>query len=98
MVVGLRDPFDRTVVSRPDLLALTGSSDLDDLSAMVDGESEADMWVAAVEGGIEVGAGGSATVLGYPFALEEFWHVVDEVERAQVDRWEDADDSPRSSE
>ena len=60
MVVGLKDPFDRTVVSGPDLLALSGCSDLAGLSAMVDGESEADMWVAAVEGGIEVGAGGSS--------------------------------------
>jgi hypothetical protein len=44
MVVRVRgNRFDRIVVSMTDLLALTGYSALDELSAIVEGDSEADM-------------------------------------------------------
>jgi hypothetical protein len=94
MVVGVsRRSLDQVVISEPDLLALCGCADLDELAALVDSDSDVDLWLTALDDGLEVGGGVLSTVLVYPFFVAEFWEVADEVERAQIRRWE-AEDEP----
>ena len=96
MVVGMnRRGLDLVVISEPDLLALSGCADLDELTALVDSDSDVDLWLTALDDGLEVGGGVFSTVLAYPFFMAEFWEVVDEVEREQIRRWE-ADDHDAS--
>jgi hypothetical protein len=92
MVVRMKEHrLDRVVISELDLLALSGCADLDELAALVDSDSDVDMWLTALDDGLEIGGGVLSTVLAYPFFLEEFWEVANEVEREQIRRWE-ADD------
>jgi hypothetical protein len=96
MVVDVnRRRLDRVVISEPDLLALSGCADLDELAALVDSNSDVDLWLTAMDDGLEVGGGVFSTVLAYPFFMAEFWEVVDEVERDQIRNWE-ADDEEAS--
>ena len=93
MVVGVnRRRLDRVVISEPDLLALSGCADLDELAALVDSDSDVDLWLTALDDGLEVGGGVFSTLLAYPFFMDEFWELVDETEREQVRAWE-ADDA-----
>jgi hypothetical protein len=72
------------------LLAAIGCADIDELCDLVDGDCEPDMWVAGVEGSIEIGSGVRATLLAFPFPVAEFWAVVDEVEQQEIEFIEEA--------
>jgi hypothetical protein len=82
----------RVVVNLTDLLHLTGCADLDELSALIDGDADADMSVVEIEGGIDVSTFGGATGLDYPFTLADFWEVVAETEEDEIRRWEQAEE------
>jgi hypothetical protein len=75
------------VVSLPDLLHLTGCTDLDELGELVDGDADVDMWVEEMDGGIEVRTGRTGTGLLYPFPMADFWEVVAEAEDDEVRQW-----------
>jgi hypothetical protein len=66
------------------LLAAFDCADIEELSDIVDGDSEPDMWVAEDDVGIEIGSGVFATLLPFPFPLTEFWAVVDEMEQHEI--------------
>ena len=70
------------------LLHAYDCADLDELSALVDADSEPDVWVAEADGGIEVGSGTGAIVLDYPFPLADLHALVDEVAGAEAARLE----------
>jgi hypothetical protein len=71
-----------------DLLAMTGCAGLDELSEIVDGDCDPDMWVTQTDDGVEIGSGVLATCLAFPFFLTEFWEVVDEMEAHETERME----------
>jgi hypothetical protein len=76
------------VVGLGDLLHAYGCDDIDELSAVVDGDSEPDLWVAEIPGGVEIGSGTWATGLEFPFTVGDFWALTDEVERRETVRIE----------
>jgi hypothetical protein len=82
----------RIVADLADLLYLTGCADLDELSAVIDDEADADMSVVEIEGGIDVETFGGATGLDYPFTLGDFWEVVADAEEDEIRRWEQAEE------
>jgi hypothetical protein len=87
----------RSLVRLADLLAATGCADLEELSGLVDSDSEPDMWVDEIDGGVEIGSGTQATCLEFPFLLADFWAVVDEVEREEA-RWIESSADPLDDE
>lgn len=66
---------------------------MEELADIADGDCDADVWVEETDDGIEVGAGTGAICLRYPFTVAEFWLTVDEVDRDEVRRWEEAAES-----
>ena len=71
-----------------DLLAATDCADLETLSDVVDADCEPDMWVAEIDGGVEIGSGTRATGLEFPFPIAKFWLLVGEIELEQIARIE----------
>ena len=81
-------PPSSVVASWPELLAATGTEDIESLSAVVTDACEPDVWVADTDAGVEIGSGLWVTCLAFPFPIATFWALVREVEREEVARIE----------
>ena len=81
----------RLVFSEEHLLALTGTTSIEQLSEVLDADADLDIELEPEDGGREVRTWRYGTALRYPFRLRDLYAVVEAVQAETLRDWDASD-------